>query len=52
MYMYLKAIHAVICVNFEWRGKCMCLITNKSYLYSVNYNAQFDHVTNISNIKQ
>lgn len=31
----------------------MCLmITSKSYLYAVDYNVQFDHLTKISNFKQ
>lgn len=47
-----KAIHDIICVNFEYSGKMHVLINYTSYLYTVNNNALFDHVTKISNFNQ
>lgn len=42
-----KAIHAIICVDFECRRKSMCLITYKSYHYAVKYNGEFHLLTEI-----
>lgn len=34
----VKAVHAINCVNFEWRRKWLFVFSHESYIYAANNN--------------